>query len=211
MFKRLVGLLTVAVTGLFLSGVASADITSSAHDLGTVLSIPETQICIVCHSPHENQNAEGNLLWNHDPTVQTFTPYTSPTLDGGPSVGPGPTSTLCLGCHDGTIAVDSYGGATGTNFMGAGIFSATAAFGPDLSNDHPVGITYDDVADTELNPTTTPVTFGVGSGTVADMLQAGMIECASCHDVHNSISEGNTTLLNVDNTGSGLCLACHNK
>ena len=60
------------------------------------------------------------------------------------------------------------------------------------------------------------VTFGSGAGTVADMLfpdGAGgvTVECGSCHDVHNTLSAGNTQLLNVDNTGSGLCLACHNK
>lgn len=205
MFKKLTGLAIVA--GLFIAGTASAQITSTAHDLRARLGI--TQICVVCHAPHNNQNADGDLLWNHDPTTQTFNPYTSPTLDGT-STGPGATSLLCLGCHDGVVAVDSYGGASGTD-----VLAPPFSFSADLSDDHPIGITYDPVADPELNATTTPVTFGnTDTGTVANLLQANAVECASCHDVHATLSGGaggNIDLLNVTNVGSALCLACHGK
>lgn len=44
-----------------------------------------------------------------------------------------------------------------------------------------------------------------GSGTLAG---AGpSVECGSCHDPHSS----NTTFLRIENTGSAVCLACHNK
>jgi predicted CXXCH cytochrome family protein len=201
MFRKLAGL--TAIAGLFLAGTASAQITGTDHDLRTRLTINE--ICVVCHAPHNNLSAPGELLWNHSPTTQAFTAYSSPTLNGASS-GPGETSLLCLGCHDGVVAVDSYGGSTGTDLI-----TGAAAFGADLSDDHPVGITYDPVADTELQATTNPVTFGSGAGTVADMLQANAVECASCHDVHNTLSAGNAQLLNVSNVDSELCFACHNK
>ena len=208
MFRKLAGL--TAVAGLFLAGTASAQIANTAHDLrGEITGL--TDVCIVCHAAHNNQNAQDDLLWNHDPTTQTFIPYGSPTLDGA-SAGPGPTSLLCMGCHDGVVALDAYGGVTTPS---EGPLTGGLAFGADLSNDHPVGITYDTVADAELNATTTPVTFGnADTGTVANMLQAGAVECASCHDVHATLSGGaggNGFLLNVDNTGSNLCFACHNK
>jgi len=40
---------------------------------------------------------------------------------------------------------------------------------------------------------------GVGNGP--------SVECASCHDPHSS----NTTFLRIPNTGSAVCLSCHNK
>ena len=208
MFRKLAGL--TAVAGLFIAGTASAQIANTAHDLrGNIAGL--TEVCVVCHAPHNNQNAEGDLLWNHDPTTQTFTAYSSLTLDGASS-GPGEVSLLCMGCHDGVVALDAYGGGAAAE----GPLTGNLAFGADLSNDHPVGITYDPAADAELNATTTSVTYGnAATGTVADMLSgAGTVECGSCHDVHATLSggiSGNGTLLSVSNDGSGLCFACHAK
>ena len=228
MFKKLAGL--TAIAGLFISGSAFAAIENSAHDFqntvwGTDASVNITsgEICVVCHAPHNNLNDAANLLWNRNTgTVGDYIAYTNPdTLDGA-SNGPGNVSLLCLGCHDGTIAVDSYGGAAnntanridGTNFGGL------AAFDTDLSNDHPIGITYSfgtgagedpelvdpDGADITLADTTT-------TGTINEVLLfSGVVECASCHDVHNTVSAGATEkLLLIDNAGSDLCLTCHNK
>ena len=220
MFRKLAGL--TAVTGLFFAGSAWAGIADSAHDLSTYNftsggSIQE--ICVICHAPHNNQNADDALLWNRAANTTNYTAYSSPTLDGA-SGQPGATSLLCLGCHDGTVAVDSYGAGGGTqqDFIdGVGnAFGDVAAFSTDLRQDHPVGITYSPGTaptgeDAELHATDNAVTFGVGSGTVATMLQAGKVECASCHDVHNTVSEGNPKLLNVTNVGSAICLACHDK
>jgi predicted CXXCH cytochrome family protein len=33
------------------------------------------------------------------------------------------------------------------------------------------------------------------------------VECATCHDPHSS----NSLFLRISNSGSGVCLACHNK
>ena len=50
----------------------------------------------------------------------------------------------------------------------------------------------------------------IGGGTIeAEMLFGGILECASCHDVHDNQSI--TYMLRVDNTGSNLCLTCHAK
>lgn len=219
MFKKLVGLLTVTVAGLFLSGVASAQITGTAHDLQTELG--NSDICVVCHAPHNNQNADGELLWNHDPSanVGLFTTYSSVTLDPGASPGqPGPVSLLCLSCHDGSVAVDSFGGTTGTlNIDNIAFTTGQTPFGISLGNDHPIGLTYIEGAANEMNTiATTAVTFGDASaGFVSDLLfGADVVECASCHDVHateSGGSGGNPSLLRVSNTGSQLCLSCHTK
>jgi predicted CXXCH cytochrome family protein len=215
MFRKFVGLLTVAVSGLFLSSTAFAAIDGSAHDFAGVFSGSGAtdQICVVCHAPHNNENSEGDLLWNRaTQTSATYTPYSSPTLDGA-SGRPGPTSVLCLGCHDGGIAVDSYGGGvSGTQKISStnALFDNLAAFDTDLSNDHPIGITYDTTAttgDAELHP----VGNSMGSNTIGFYLQSGAVECATCHDVHNTDSASNSTLLIVGNTNSALCTTCHDK
>ena len=129
---------------------------------------------------------------------------------------PGASSKLCLSCHDGTVAVDSYGGRTGTITIGGG-----SNFGTALSNDHPIGFSYTAAlatADGALaNPDTKIVTIGstpskTGSIT-STMLIGGVMECASCHDVHNTFTATTAGLVKISQTApaSGLCLACHTK
>jgi predicted CXXCH cytochrome family protein len=139
--------------------------------------------------------------------VAVFTPYDSATLDATPGQ-PAGVSLLCLSCHDGTVAIDSFGGATGTSFV-----SGAALVGTDLANDHPIGFTYDaalNAADPEVNDPTTTVS-GLGGNIDVDMLfglSNDQLECASCHNVHDDLF-GN--FLIKDNAASALCLTCHDK
>jgi predicted CXXCH cytochrome family protein len=127
---------------------------------------------------------------------------------------PGSTSKLCLSCHDGTVAVNSFGGTTGTTFLSGGDNLGTA-----LTNDHPIGFTYDAAlvtADGALQPITTAVTIGSGTktkvGTIAsNLLYAGKMECASCHDVHNTFTAASGKLVKVSMASSALCTTCHAK
>src|SRR5690606_27813676 len=120
--------------------------------------------------------------WNHEVTDKTYQLYNSPTLDATMSQ-PGGASRLCLSCHDGTVAVDSYGGNPGEMFLGGDL-----AIGADeLTDDHPVSFDYTDALaalDGELfAPSSTVTPLG---GTIADdLLFNDSLECASCHDVHN--------------------------
>ena len=121
--------------------------------------------------------------------------------------GPGSRSKLCLSCHDGTVALDSFGGYTGTtNYI-----TGNALIGTDLSNDHPVSFTYDSsLATTDgglYDPTT--ANSGLGGTIDADLLFNTQLECSSCHDAHNSAGVAN--LLVKANSGSALCMTCHNK
>jgi len=189
--------------------VAAGTIVGSEHDFST--QGWTNQICIVCHTPH---NADTSVvaapLWNHEVTNSTFILYNSPTLEGTVNQ-PSGTSKLCLSCHDGTVAVDNFGGTTsGTNFI-----DGPANFGVDLSNDHPISITYENVLDTGLADPATLVTIGsAGSSRTGSLTQllipAGTVECASCHDVHNTFTAAGN-LLKISNDSSSLCLTCHTK
>jgi len=188
---------------MFSSDVEGA-ITGSAHDFSSQ-GWSGGEICITCHTPHSSQTVANAPLWNHTLTTASFTVYSSTTLNA--TVGqPSGRSKLCLSCHDGSVAVDSYGGATGTNFV-----TGDALVGTNLSNDHPVSFTYDAAlatADGGLkNPATT--NSGLGSTIAADMLFGGQLECSSCHDVHNGPNIN--YLLLKSNAASALCLTCHSK
>ena len=206
--KKLLLLLTLlAVTS---TQLLFGQLAGSAHDFSTVGWNTTGEVCVVCHTPH---NADATItnapLWNHESTVATFALYSSATMDA--TVGqPDASSKLCLSCHDGTVALDNFGGTTtGTNFISGG-----ANVGTDLSDDHPISFTYDAslaTADGGLHdPTTTASGIPGSPGTIAqDMLIGDQVQCSSCHDVHN---ESNIAmLLKKSNAGSALCLTCHDK
>jgi len=192
-------------------------IDGSAHDFsGNGFSGGE--ICIVCHTPHNSDMSVYDApLWNHSVTTQVYTLYNSPTFDGAGTISqPYGSSKLCLSCHDGSVAVDSFGGSPG----GFSFLTGNKAVGADgLNNDHPISFTYDSalaVSDAALNdPATTTVTIGSGSftktGTINDvMLFGGKLQCSSCHEVHNNFTVGNN-LLRVSRSSSLLCKTCHNR
>lgn len=207
----LVGMLALAVVGFGIAGVSHAAITGSTHDFsGKGWAGLDGQICIVCHTPH---NATSTIapLWNHAVTSTTFTLYSSPSLNA--TVGqPSASSKACLSCHDGTVAENSFGGIVGTVFM-----SGSKMLGTDLSNDHPISFTYDAAlatTDGGLNNPTIKTVADLGGKTIKDgMLIGDKVECSSCHDVHKNkgYAPSSSKLLLVNNSGSGLCLTCHNK
>jgi predicted CXXCH cytochrome family protein len=224
MFKKLTGLFAVMAAGLFWAGMASAGtISGSPHDFraGGISTgwATTTEICVVCHAPHDNPMGDGSetLLWNRNyATTSAYVTYANATMVANPGQ-PSGVSKLCLSCHDGTVAVDQFGGETeGVNFLTS---SDAAYVGTDLSNDHPISFDYPTTnassGDPELYVKTTamPAAWG-GSGTPSideAMLIDGKVECASCHDVHNTNAVATTYLLLVSNTNSALCLTCHNK
>jgi len=202
--KKFLILLTLSF-GITIMGLGQ--ITGTAHDLSAETWNAEGEICIVCHTPHDAIEPTEGPLWNHDVSSATFTVYISPTGTLDATLGqPTGASLLCMSCHDGTVALDSYGGATGTNFATTG----NGLVGTDLTDDHPISFTYNTAlatTDGELfDPSSATTSLG---GTIDDdLLIGGQMECSSCHDVHGT---GNAYLLHIPNTASALCLTCHDK
>ena len=195
-------------------GALAGTIAGSPHDFSN-RGWGTNEICIFCHAPHNTSLAVTDApLWNHAQSVATYQLYSSATFNVGSSQ-PGGVSKLCLSCHDGTIAIDSYGTRTGTTNL-----TGSEVLGTDLRDDHPIGFTYDATLATNpnytlKNPTTTNITIGSGgttkTGTItATILFGGKVECATCHDVHNTYT-ATGKLLKVSNAASGFCLSCHIK
>ena len=189
---------------LTLAGTGMAGISGTSHDFSGAGWNTAGEICAVCHTPH-NADSTVTPLWNHELSNANYTLYSSPTFEG-PVQPPGRASKLCLSCHDGTVAVDNFGGTTN----GGSFITGDALIGTDLSNDHPISFTYDDALATTdgglFPPSTT--NSGLGGTIDQDMLFAGKLQCASCHDPHNNT---NGNFLVMSNLASALCLTCHNK
>jgi predicted CXXCH cytochrome family protein len=214
--KRTIVVAVALAFVLLSAGVALAGIADSKHDMRTHMSTAATggynEVCVYCHTPHSASTQA--QLWNHTvTTAQTYTVYGSATMNTTVNQ-PGSGSLLCLGCHDGTVAVDSMvntpnagavGGFNNTTVSSATkrIISLGGNFGLDLSNDHPIGIDYATAfaGDGYLNTV-------ASLGTTSVRLISGQVECATCHDAHNTI---NATFLRSTNVASAMCLVCHNK
>ena len=182
-------------------------IVGSGHDFSSDGWNTTGEICVVCHTPHNAVSSVANApLWNHVETSATFTLYTSSTMDAV-TAQPDGISKLCLSCHDGTISLDSFGGASGgTNYI-----TGTANMGTDLSDDHPISFTYNTALASADGGLWDPASAlsGLGGTIDADLLCGSKVECSSCHDVHNSY--GIPFLLVKSNAASALCLTCHDK
>ncbi len=180
----------------------SVSIVNTPHNLNNYpgVNIPGNQICLPCHTPHNALlSGDDNVLWNHAETGETFVMYKS---TAGQPEGP---SKMCLSCHDGVTAIDNYGGTGGTGIK----ITGKAAFGTDLSNDHPIGIAYPTGLPLEYK--TPPFAPGIGGGPGVKLVSinsVNRVECTSCHNVHNN---GLGSFLRVPIQESYLCLQCHIK
>jgi len=200
--------------------IFSQGLLNSHHDF-TGTSWSGGEACSPCHTPHNaNTLVPDSPLWNHEVTTATYQVYSSPTLNSSPGQPTG-FSKLCLSCHDGTVAIENHG-----SYTGGSIYVTWGNVTTDLRDDHPVSFQYSTslaTADGGLyDPATKP--SGLGGTIAEDLLQSGYLQCTSCHDPHisrntqgcigcHNMATGVTTdlSLRLSNSGSALCLTCHNK
>ena len=153
-------------------------------------------MCVFCHLPHNSVISVP--LWSHQVPEGPFVTYSSSTLSNLPET-PGATSRLCLGCHDGTVALGNIVGERislqGVDAVGA-IPLGASNLSSDLSDDHPVSIV--------LDPTIPELIWPVPPARVDN---EGKVQCSSCHDAHNN--QYDNFLLSPD--PEALCLCCHQK
>lgn len=86
------------------SNFAHAVVSNTVHNLstsgpGTVKSDTEDKICLFCHTPHNSNPVKP--ISNHTLSGQTYTTYSSSSIDATDIGQPDGTSKLCLSCHDG--------------------------------------------------------------------------------------------------------------
>lgn len=241
--KMLIVAAALALPLVVRAGILGVNNSGSPHDFSGESwnnnpADPNT-VCGVCHTPHHADPVLGPL-WNHTSSGGGFTMYANGAAPGAnvrftPASQPNASSLACLSCHDGTVAINSYGG--GIQGGGSGVtITNSANLTKNLTHSHPISFTYDVnliALDKWLyNPDTTQVLQPVSGGgafvsgvnmSINGFLLNGnhTVECSSCHDVHNQ--EGspfdvtyNPHLVKINgidanNNGSLLCRSCHNK
>jgi hypothetical protein len=157
--------------------------------------------CRVCHVFEDGPGGQYVRLTSTASASNFYSTYQGRDLENTP-MQPFGVTQFCLTCHDGTIALDSFG-------VRMGRINATASLGTNLMDDHPVSIRYDD-SDREIHTTSKPFFFSDGSvGFIADLLENGAVQCSSCHDIHNVRGAGGSYLLIMSNVRSALCMTCH--
>jgi len=82
--------------------------------------------------------------------------------------------------------------------------------GDDLTNDHPIGFNYNAA---QLEKPTALHSMGSVDSRIRFFGASNKMECSTCHDPHvdNANNPTLSPFLVMSNTGSALCLACHNK
>lgn len=150
--------------------------------------------CTTCHHPHRPMGNAAHWYPAMEAT-RRFELYES--REGIP----GPTSLLCLGCHDGAIAseVPVESGAHIVSQIGQSASITDNGINFPLGN-HPMGIRYDPHGEKLV-----PLANVEADRQVA--LPEGRVECISCHDPHGTA--GHEHLLVKANRRSALCLTCH--
>ncbi len=236
----LVLLLPLALLLVSVGGVSAQfgnKVADTPHNLSWAAKSPMPikdygQICVYCHTPHNNNTEVEAPFWNRSTPTGPYTMYSSPSIDMDIAQSPQGVSLACLSCHDNTIALDaivnvpsSYqenaGGGMGGGTSGGGTIGSCAGschtgnnpagglnfegsnLGTNLSNDHPISITYD--------PSKDPNFYPASNGKVGTLPLYGpnhdQVECATCHNPHDN---SNRPFLRMSNNGSALCLTCHN-
>ena len=196
------------------AGTLSAQIAGDVigvHNLGPGSKSPVTgrmnNVCEYCHAPHSGTGK--SPLWNQKFSTQTYTPYSSTTyVEKGLSQPPlGGPSSLCLSCHDGTVApgtTQAYGNITMTGSM-----LSADVFGTNLSNSHPFSLVLPMTDSIDLVSTLVSQHL-TADPTGAVKLINNNVECNSCHNPHVQAKDKiSLNFLVRDSSNGQLCLACH--
>ena len=140
---------------------ALGGVVGSQHDLTSTGDAQSSttntdQVCMFCHTPHGADTSAPVPLWNKvlsSPGIYTQYSTLATSSFDSEEAPVGSVSLACLSCHDGTQAMDvviNLPGSGGFNAGGEPIDGAVGALqgipipnlGTDLTDDHPISITY---------------------------------------------------------------------
>jgi hypothetical protein len=212
--------------------LAPAGVGNTKHNLsvsgpGPASAVAETAVCIFCHTPHNARPS--NPLWNHElSAVENYTNYWSPSLKSYASEAEAPPidgfSKLCLGCHDGTVALGAIISSeeeieTVPDFLTEGMLGY---LGTDLSGGHPISIIYDESLVMQRNSQTDlfhlqwPIRKLGERAPIGDPdvkiypTQGGYgVQCTSCHDPHGGKGGAGAPPFWRKTIYDEVCLVCH--
>ena len=184
-----------------------------SHDLSPSSSAPvhgiASQACLYCHAPHSGLGGSiPSPLWDEQLSTATYTLYESSTyVEKGAQPSLGADSSLCLSCHDGTVALGQT--IAYQKIPITGNMNKPDIFGTALQSSHPFSLVLPMKDSPDL------VASLVSQGKTGDptgkvRLVNGNIECTSCHNPHVQAGDPvNLNFLVIDSSSSQMCLDCH--
>jgi predicted CXXCH cytochrome family protein len=229
-------LFTIAVlagSGLRQASCAVGGVVNSPHNLSVSggkgahgIAYDEIRVCVFCHTPHNAlQTSSLAPLWNRPlPNGGGYVMYQSDSYNlkvTSRSNVPTGASRVCLSCHDGTLALNSYGGKilkagssgnTPTTMPSDPVTSRNSNLTTDLSDDHPISFEYSATLASQAQ-----LVQAAALPPAVRLDRNNNLQCTACHDPHDN-SYGNFLVLNNgDSTkpdynptvSSPLCVACH--
>lgn len=173
----------------------------------TASSLDSNSPSLLCLSCHDGKTAM-NVL--HAGAQGSLATAATPPLSDYP-VG----SRLVYGTTPKYMQSNGYDIITGEPLPGGPMLGGSS--GDDLTNDHPIGFSYTAAQSEKTASSLHSITdVGTKSGnTIRFFGSTKKVECSSCHDPHiennQFVNPKQVPFLVMDNDGSKLCLACHNK
>jgi predicted CXXCH cytochrome family protein len=205
----LISILLVLTTGAY-AQTTTGDVLG-AHNMSPSGPGPvkgQMDACLYCHAPHSGVQTPNAALWSQTLSAQTYTDYSSTTMHNTTQqTALGGSSSLCLSCHDGTVAIGQtqpYGQQSMTGSM-----NTSDLFGATLQGSHPFSLKLPMVDSPDLVPALT-ATHTTADPSKAVTLVNNNVECTSCHSPHvQAIDKVSQNFLVRDGSSGQLCLACH--
>lgn len=203
--------------------LATAGVSTTKHNLsvsgpGPVKAVSETQVCIFCHTPHRGQ--PDTPLWNHLPSAVTnYTNYWSESMKAYDSKTKAPPidgfSKLCLGCHDGTVAMGAVKSRKSEIQM-RGVARpdpsgmSRGILGTDLSGGHPLSFVFDDSLRSRRNadPSLMDIKWPIDDRDVK-LDKQSKFQCTSCHNAHENRAVDGWPPFWHKKTYGEVCDVCH--
>lgn len=203
---RAFGLKAIVLVVLFSMPISAeeqdfASLTDTRHDLALYPrpvspDQDENMRCVFCHAPNSQSPSPG--AWNEDQPDHLFDyPYDRPAA-ALPDGKPDGSSLVCLGCHDGTIALGDIASRTKSARVVADAALAAKSHG------HPVSVSYEPSSALD----------GKNMASRGDVPQHvrldhnGKVQCTTCHDPHDGT---NPNFLVMEDGNTALCVSCHRK
>lgn len=220
---HLASCILILIPMLALAGIRDTKHNLSVSGPGPIKAVAETQLCIFCHTPHNSYPS--GPLWNHDPSAQTnYINYWSETLkaytyEQAQAYPVDGFSKLCLGCHDGTIALGAVKSRQADIEMvtisgvieGGRLLSGAAGYlGTDLSGGHPISFVFDEELKNKRNAegSLMRLKWPIDDPQVK-LDSSSKVQCTACHDPHGSMAtEGWPPFWNKA-TYDEVCQVCH--
>lgn len=188
---------------------------------------PESLLCLSCHDGRTAVNVLHNTRSASATATGTFGTERVVSMDMlGVSDPSTPANTLeglaaGVGLTIGQFGFGNYGPNIGK--LGDGSSLSDSTYGGNLMDDHPISFSYNAAQASKPAKLNSLAAVGANSSYAIRFFgPTNRLECSSCHDPHvpygmdrmGTTGVGDVKLrpfLVMDNTGSALCFACHNK